>query len=150
MNQGNAVAGGHHKGGAKPAEIAIGDLDSWFKQNQNLAQCGLNKWIENVFPGKCLFLERYLVWECFHLNMRKTISVSLTSKLNFLTSSDHGLEFMYVGSGGREQRKGDGFWGVWGRENQDFYNADFYSLIPYSKCDLEKSEMPLEWKGVTQ
>lgn len=51
---------------------------------------------------------------------------------------------MYVGLGGREQRIGDRFWGVWGREDQDFYNDNFYSLIPYGKCDLEKSEMPLE------
>lgn len=43
MNQGNAVGNGHQEGGAKTAEIVIGDSDSWFKQNQNLEQCGLNR-----------------------------------------------------------------------------------------------------------
>lgn len=40
--------------------------------------------------------------------------------------------------------KGSGIGSGERREDQDFYNDNFYSLIPYGKCDLEKSEMPLE------
>lgn len=42
---------------------------------------------------------------------------------------------MYVGMDKREQRVGDGFSESGEEKSQDFYNVNFYLLIPYSKCD---------------
>lgn len=42
---------------------------------------------------------------------------------------------MYMGTGGREQRIGDGFLEFGEEKNQEFYNGNFYLLIPYGKCD---------------
>lgn len=67
--------------------------------------------------------------------MRKPISGAQFSQLKFLISSDYGLGYMCVGMDKREQRVGDGFLESGEEKSQDFYNVNFYSLIPYSKCD---------------
>lgn len=46
-----------------------------------------------------------------------------------------------VGTGGREQRAGDGFLDF--GEDQDIYNANFCLIILYGKWDSHESEMPL-------
>lgn len=66
------------------------------------------------------------------------ISAAFLTKL--LISSVWGM-YKCVGTGGREQRAGDGFLEF--GEDQDIYNANFCLIILYGKWDSYESEMPL-------